>query len=763
MDTADSEFLKRIQATYRIEAEEHLRAFSSGLMELEKTQTKESHAGIIEAMFREIHSLKGASRSVDQKEMESVCHPLENLFSALKRMEITLRPASFDLLHKTVEFLSRLIADSGKKQSPADLQNKRDLIQQLVLTISEAKNTPPGEEQVRQTDIATNVSPADIPLRTSTPPEPARELKLARAEVVKIPISKLDPLLFQAEEFLQTKISLRHQTNNLIDIVSEVNEWKAESVRRRGRHSMSVDAQWNEWEESDASHLNKLESHLSAMLHALEKNHHNLERIANDHLDAVKQLLMLPVAFLVEAFPAMVREISRNQEKEIELMIQGSNLEIDKRILEEIKDPLIHLIRNCIDHGIGTPRERLQHNKPSLGKITMTFSVRESGLVEITVSDDGKGIDKTRVLASAVKSGSISEEVAEKLNTDEILSLIFLSGLSTSPIITNLSGRGLGLSIVREKVERLNGSISVETLEKEGTTFRIILPLTLATFRGILVGTGDQRFILPIMNVERVIRVKAEDFTTLENHETMRIDNDILPVVSLQEALGLPERRAVVTRSSLAEQGGPPLIRIVVLVSGQKRIAIKVDEVFDENQVLVKGLGKLLRRVRNISGATILGSGTVVPVINVADLMTSAIQAGGRKTASDSETIPETKSAKILVAEDSITSRTLLKNILETAGYLVTVAIDGSEAWARIKRGAFDLVLSDVDMPKMNGFELTKKIRNDAGLSKIPVVLITSLESREDFERGIEAGADAYMIKNSFDQGNLLELIRKLI
>jgi two-component system chemotaxis sensor kinase CheA len=755
MDTKDSEFLKRIQATFRIEAKEHIKSFSEDLIELEKSQTKENFAKIIETLFREVHSLKGAARSVGQKEIESVCQPLENLFSSLKRNEITLNPTMFDLFHKTVENLSKLLLAGELEQAPVERQSLRELIQQLKQLTPEVNNNGTREEPMQQSEIkSVEVESSSVVIRATEPVIDVHPIsRPASTEVVRIQISKLDPLLLQAEEFLQTQITFNQQTNELIQILNEVVEWKTDTMNWRGRRSTASVFQWNEWQDKNEFHLNNLEKHLTEVTHFMEKERFSLDRLVTDHLDAMKQVLMLPVSSLVEVFPAMVREISREQQKEIEFIMHGAELEIDKRILDELKDPLIHLIRNSIDHGIGTPKERLLQNKPPRGTITMAFAAKENGLVEISVSDDGKGVDKDNVLKAALKSGIISPAGAEKLNKDEILSLIFQSGVSTSQIITDLSGRGLGLSIVSEKVEKLNGRMSMETKENFGITFRILLPMTMAAFRGIVVSLGEFAFILPTMNVERVMRVMPEELKPVENHETIRLGEDILSVVNLVEVLGLPERRK--------ESSGH--LRIVVLVDGENRMAFKVEEVLDEHQVLVKGLGKLLKRVRNISGVTILGSGKIVPVLHIADLMKSAVRATGKIIETHDEEKTMKKLQKILVAEDSITSRTLLKNILETAGYQAITAVDGAEAFTRAKSEEFDLIVSDVDMPRLNGFELTLKIKNDKKLSEIPVVLVTALESREDRERGIEAGADAYIIKSRFDQGNLLEVIKKLI
>jgi two-component system, chemotaxis family, sensor kinase CheA len=763
MDNRDSEFLKRIQATFRIEAEEHLKSFSSGLIELEKTPTKEALTGIIETMFREIHSLKGAARSIGQKEIESICQPLESLFSALKRQEVILNQATFDLFSKSAEVLSKLVSAGGSEQSHVERQPYKDLLQQLKQFDAVSGNVGVKEEQSNLNIIKAGESSPNLKSTSGSLTNPSMGTRQTFAEVVRIPNSKLDPLLLQAEEFIQTKMSINQLADDLNTVHEEVLEWKAESVKWRERRAIASKAQWNEWYDRNELRLNNLENFFATVTRSMERDGYNFERMVNDHLEAMKQVLMLPVSVLVEAFPAMVREISRDKQKEIEFFIQGAELEIDKRILEELKDPLIHFIRNSIDHGIESPRERMLLNKPPRGKITLAFTAKESGLAEITVTDDGKGIDKEKVLKAALKAGVISNEAIEKLAPDEIISLIFQSGVSTSPIITDLSGRGIGLSIVREKVEKLNGKCSIETEKSIGTTFRVLLPMTLATFRGILIRLGDSLFVLPTMNVERVIRVKPEDITTIENHETIKIDETILSVVGLAEVLGLPDRKNNNSRSTQLETEHSDRIRIVILVSGDTRIAFKVEEVLDEQQVLVKGLGKLLNRVKNISGATILGSGKVVPVLNVADLMKSAVWVRGMAKEISGEREAMIKSGKILVAEDSITARTLLKSILETAGYEVTTAVDGANAFTLAKSEKFDLVVSDVDMPRMNGFELTKKIREDKKLSEIPVILITALETREDMERGMEAGADAYIIKSSFDQGNLLEIIKKLI
>jgi two-component system chemotaxis sensor kinase CheA len=372
------------------------------------------------------------------------------------------------------------------------------------------------------------------------------------------------------------------------------------------------------------------------------------------------------------------------------------------------------------------------------------------------VSDDGSGIDVAKVREAALKSGSITSEQEKALDEQQVLSFLFHSGVSTSPIITDISGRGLGLAIVQEKVEKLGGTVSVESHPDRATTFQIVLPLTLATFRGVLVRLDEHRFVIPTAHVESVVGVSKEGIKTVENRETIEINGQALSLVRLGNVLELPRR--AMGKEEAAK------VPALVLSSTGKRIAFLVDEISSEQEVLVKSLGPQLSRVRNVAGATVLGTGKVVPILNVPDLMYSAVRATSAPlTIAAVEEKMATARKAILVAEDSITARTLLKNILESAGYHVTTAVDGVDAVTTLRSEEFDLVVSDVDMPRMNGFGLTAKIRADKKLSELPVVLVTALESRQDREHGIDVGANAYIVKSSFDQSNLLEVIRRLI
>jgi two-component system chemotaxis sensor kinase CheA len=474
-------------------------------------------------------------------------------------------------------------------------------------------------------------------------------------------------------------------------------------------------------------------------------------------LNDTKNLLMLPSSTLLEPFFKMVRELSRDQGKEVELVVSGEAVEIDKRVLSEMRDPLMHLLRNAVDHGIEPPEQRTRAAKPPCGTIHVLVSPVEGNKIEIVVSDDGKGINPTNVNEAAVRRGIISAEEGRSLSEQEALWLIFRPEVSTSAIITEISGRGLGMSIVKEKVERLGGRISLETRPGGGTTFRLLLPLTLATFRGLLVHAAGQPFIIPTANVERVLCIGVDEVRTVERRETIRLNGKVVALVRLHAVLEL---------SQPPLQASAKSIYAVVLAAGEKRVAFGVDEICSEQEVLVKRLGMPLARVRNVAGATVLGSGKAVPILNADDLLKSSISggvpAGAISESESSGAKPGDRRKSILVAEDSVTARMLIKSILESAGYHVQTAVDGVDAFTLLKTALFDVVVSDVEMPRMSGFELTEKIRADAKLAEMPVVLVTALASPEHRERGVDAGANAYIVKGSFDQGNLLDIVQRL-
>jgi two-component system chemotaxis sensor kinase CheA len=758
MARKNDELLKKLLATFRVEADEHLQAMSSGLLALEKTPQGEERAALVEKIFREAHSLKGAARAVNLVEIESVCQSLESVFAGLKGGQLAVSPPLFDLLHQALDALGGLLAPGAgapEARAPA--------IGSLTRRLDDAsKGMLPGPEARAEPAAAAG----------ARPPPPAPGLA---SGTVRVSTAKLDAVMRQTEELLSPRLAAAQRAAELRETAAALAAWKKERARmqpalrliersfaRGGKADGAARERQEvpkllEYLDAEQLFMKTLEDRLARLGRSAGYDQRMLAGMTDTLLHDVKEMHLLPFASLIEIFPRFVRDLARDRGKDVELAVQGGEIEIDRRILEQMKDPLIHLLRNCIDHGIEDPAARAEKRKPPHGTITLSISQQDGGKVELLVADDGAGIDAARVKAAARKLGMLTEEEAEKLGEREALALVFRSGVSTSPIITDVSGRGLGLAIVREKVERLGGTVALESHPGAGTRFRIVLPLTLATFRGVLVRAGDRLFVIPAVSVERVTRAAEGDIRTVENRETILLGGQAVALVKLGDVLELPRKAAA---SAAADN-----VQAVVLRQGPERIAFRVDEVLGEQEVLVKTLGPQLARVRNVAGACVLGTGQVAPVLNVPDLMKSAVKpaAPSRGHAAAAEQPAGARKRSILVVEDSITSRALLKNILESAGYRVATAVDGIDAYTALKTATFDLVVSDVEMPRMDGFDLTAKVRADKRLAELPVVLVTALESREDRERGIDVGANAYIVNSSFDQSNLLEIVRRLI
>jgi two-component system chemotaxis sensor kinase CheA len=791
MADKNDELLKRLLVTFRVEADEHIQAMSAGLAELEKNPAADRYAEIVEIVFREAHSLKGAARSVNLKAIESLCQPLESVLAALKNKQLAASQSLFDLLYQTIDALAELLAsgtDTTESNQVKPAQLARQLKDALQGKTVSSETVQPESSQQAQTETVPEqhqVETAEPVTNVAAPVAPS-----LASETVRVSTQKLGAVMRQVEELLSPRLASAQRAAELREVAASFANWKKQRASMRSvlrqierhvektlttngddnSHALpKLNTQEIQSSEFQAKSLLKLLEHLESdhlFIKTLEERLLRLSKFAahdqralagmsDSLLDDVKEMHLLPFSSLLEIYPRFTRELARDQGKQVELLIEGDEIEIDRHILEEIKDPLMHLLRNCIDHGIEQPATRQEKNKPPQGTITIAIAQKDGGKIEVIVADDGAGIDADKVKATSRRLNLVSEEETEKLDEQEAQALVFLSGISTSPIITDISGRGLGLAIVWEKIERLGGIVTLESHQDVGTAFHITLPLMLATFRGVLVRSGEHRFVIPALSVERVTRVEQQDIRTVENRATISLDDQVVALASLGDALELPRQSSTASTSDV--------VALVVLGSGRQRVAFQVDEILGEQEVLVKTLGRQLVRVRNIAGASVLGSGEVVAVLNVPDLLKSAVKWGSSLPTLSEEKSEQAARRSIMVVEDSITSRSLLKNILESAGYRVTTAVDGMDAYTTLKTGAFDLIVSDVEMPRMDGFDLTTKVRADKQLSELPLVLVTSLESREHRERGIDVGANAYIVKSSFDQSNLLEVISRLI
>ena len=730
METWDQGLRERLLATFRVEADEHVLTLTSNLTELERGLPPERAGEVVEATFRAMHTLKGAARSVGLMELESLCQACELILSRAAKGRLELTPGLLDTLQAAV---GAVAADVAGQADPGAV-----------------------DELTRRLEQAADQGGA--PATPAAPPRPLPEARTAgkeagedlpAAEVIRLDARKLDALLLEAEELLGVRLAIEERTREAQRLLDAIERLRAASRRHSSRGTNGHGAL--SAADPAMDELPALEASGRALVEHLARDRRAIAGAVERLLDEVRRARMTPASMVLDLFPRMVRDLARDQGKEVEWSCGGGELEIDRRVLDAVKDPLIHLVRNAIDHGIEPPDVRVHAGKPPQGRVTVTVSSREDGRVGIVVEDDGRGIDPGRVRDAAVRGRLLSADGAGELSSDDALELVFRSGLSTSPVITQVSGHGLGLAIVRERVELLDGEMEIDNRPGRGMAACMVLPASIATFRGLLVRAAGRLFLLPLDATERVLARGETEAGAVAGRSTMRWRDEALPLTSLEAVLGLPAAESRDEEERLC---------VIVRASGE-RIALLVDAVLGEREVLVKELGAPLVRVRNVGGAGVLGSGELVLILRSADLVRSArlvsLPPAPRPAAREDGLAPA-----VLVVDDAVTTRTMERNLLEAAGYRVTVAVDGLDAWTALRADEFDLVVSDVDMPRMDGFDLTARIRADSHLADLPVVLVTALESREDKERGIEVGANAYVVKSSFDQSNLLEILRRL-
>jgi two-component system chemotaxis sensor kinase CheA len=757
MTPREKEMLERLRATYHVEATEYLQSMGAELLAIERSAPGTPDPRRLESIYRTAHSLKGASRSISAKDIELVCQALESVLSAWKKGTLPPDARALAAVHRAVDFLAGEIAALHAGTPPAAAPAVRAQVDALEALLGGTAPTAPA---------APAAPPAVAPPRESGPAlAPA-----GRADsTVRIAVAKVDRVLRSAEEMLAVKHVAAERRSRIGEIRTRIADWEREWARLQGakrtlhevwRHTgpgpaaaaMEETLNYLEW---SAARLRELEKLIVASEFAASRESHTGGKLVDQLLDEAKQLLMLPVSTLTDPLVLQVRQLGRDTGKDVQLVVAGAEFEMDKRVLDELKDPLLHLVRNAVDHGIESAEVRARSGKPGTATLRLTVAAAEGARVRFTLSDDGGGIDLDRVKKVAVRLGALSAAQAEALTDREALDLIFLSDVSTNPIVTDLSGRGLGLAIVRDKVERLGGGITVETHAGRGTAFRLLVPVELAVLRGVVVEAAQQSFLLPLAVTERALRVAPAEVQLVQERPMIHVGDQAVPLHALASLLGL----------------APPVVgptdvrRVVLLAVDGIRLALQVDDVLRTEEVLMKPLPPPLRHVRHVAGAATLAAGALVIVLNPYDLVRSARVVRGETGAPlPSASAPPFESAPIavLVADDSITSRTLLKGILESAGYVVETAVNGLEALEKLRSGRFQLVVSDVEMPRMNGFDLTARIRSERRLAETPVVLVTALSSDEDRARGIEVGANAYVTKGEFDQSNLLEIVRRL-
>ncbi len=715
--------------TFQFEAADHLEVLNKALLRLERTTDKKQRDDLLQEAFRAAHNLKGAARIVNVHDIEGLAHALESVLHQAQLGRAELDPAACDVLYATLDAVKHLL-------------NGQDVTLESVHAKLAAIG---GEASSAESQIA-----VQLPMSILEPTVPSDDM-------IRVAVSKLDNLTAQSSELAISKISAAQHLSDiegirrqLVDLPGTWREIKALLPRVNG----AVGQQLLDVLTRQQEQLQTLARDIDLLHQSINRDNVYLGIVANRIQSEVRRVRMVPFQTMVLTLERVVRDAARSEEKQVApLTVEGSEIELDKKVLEALKDSLIHLLRNAVSHGIENTTARLAAGKPAEGHITITIQQHGSE-ASIVIGDDGHGFDLDALRQKSASNGG--EVLDEHANVDEIIGLAFLPGLTTANSVTAIAGRGVGLDVVHQCVEALHGRIVVDSVAGQGASIQLLVPVSLAMTRGLLVRIGTERYMLPLLSVEKILE-PGHSFT-VEGKRMITIDEKPCLLVSLAAVLG---------RSTGNIEPGEMLT--VVLRVAEQRVALLVEDVLTDQEFAVKPLSKLLRQVPNVTGAALLGNGQPVIVLNAADLIRSA-RGVPRIDSSTNDQKPNGQSSKhgpqdtcILVVDDSITTRTLEKNILQASGYTVITAIDGKEALQQLHEHKVALVVSDVQMPNMDGFALTRYLRDSSDYAHLPVILVTSVDSRDGREQGLLAGANAYIVKRGFDQAELLSIIGKLL
>jgi two-component system chemotaxis sensor kinase CheA len=733
---------KELRELFQIESAEHIQRLEKGFLRLEK---EPGNGAVLEETFREAHSLKGSARMLGVDDVEKIAHRMEDILGGAHKGTVPLSSAAILSLLKGLDAIRSLVNEAVTGQ-PSGVRASAILEQLRISSESGARSS--GIEKYNS-KLQNPKSKIEESAAQSIETK-GSEIKDFRIDTIRADTKKLDELMTQTGELSVTRLRIAQRLTDIEDVVML---W--EDLSRNIAELGMRNADFNSALRIPHSAFEKFGVLLNTFKRAVYEDSSRLDLITAELEDSISKIRLLPLSTIFNLFERMVRDMAKEKAKEVQLIIEGGETSADKRIIEEMKDPLMHIVRNAVDHGIEAPGEREHKNKPRTGTITLK-AYQTSSHVVIEVSDDGQGLDVEEIKKAALKRKLFSEDEISAMSPSQIYSLIFVSGVSTSTFVSDVSGRGVGLDVVRANVERLKGTIHIESSHDRGCTIRIQLPLTLATSRVMIVSVNNLNYAIPLEYIQTTCRIYRKDVFTIEGRKTIVFDKMPVPVAYLSDILEL-RYPGFVSRNPK-----PEVLRCIILSIGDDKLGLFVDELLDEQEIVLKPYSKILKRVSNSSGSTTLGTGEVCMVLNPHDLLKSA----RRTEAPSSEEKPKEEAEvrkSILVAEDSITVRTQMKRILEGAGYEVIVAVDGLDAYNKLGGRPFDALVTDILMPNMNGLALTEKIRQDKKYKEMPVVLVTSLASEDDRKKGIEAGANAYITKPSFDQKVLLDTIRRLI
>ncbi len=757
---------------FRLEAESQTAILSAGVLAVEEFERSPE---TIESMMRAAHSLKGAARIVGLDPAVRVAHAMEDCFVAAGKGTFRVRPEHVDLLLASIDFLSSIAkADDAIAPTSAWPRTAEALVAELgaLLTAPASQATPPVAPPAANTEPAATeeIAAPEPPARQPAAPEeasashaPAPAASAARAveqadRVVRVSADSLTRLVGLAGESLVETRQLRPFVDSLLTLRAaqvDLCDTIAATEERFKSDDASVPAPL-------LGLLARVRERADACLASLMKQVEDFESFARRNEDLSGRLhhevivsRMRPLADGIRGFPRLVRDVARTLGKQVRWEVRGEQTGVDRDILDKLESPLSHLVRNALDHGLEPTAEREAAGKPPVGTIRLEARHR-AGMLHITLTDDGRGIDVERLRAKAVSRGLVARQVADQLTELELLEFLFLPGFSTKEEVTEISGRGVGLDVVQSMVKAVGGTVRVATQPGRQTVFTLQLPITMSVIRALLVEIGGEPYAFPLTRIDNILFCAHADVRTVEGRQYFERDGVSIGLVVAPQILELGSQTAP----------ADPMPVVVISDRGQQ-FGMIVDAFLGERDLEVRPLDRRLGKVPNINSASLLENGNPVLIVDVEDLVRSIdnVLMGRRLTRVEFEKMAEQarQRKRILVVDDSITVRELERQLLQSRGYAVDVAVDGMDGWNAIRGAHYDLVVTDVDMPRMDGIGLVSLIKNDPARKDIPVVIVSYKDREEDRLRGLDAGANRYLTKSSFHDETFVHTITDLI
>lgn len=762
---------------FKLEAESHCAALSSGLLSLEQAPTDRT---VIEPLMRAAHSIKGAARIVGLDAIVTLAHAMEECFLNAKDGRETLTSARVDQLLQGVDILAEIRA-LAESDLATWTQSQTGRIAGLVQALkapppADAARAPapqaPPVAQVIETPSAPTPPPppvAPVPAAPESAPAPTPAPGAAGAPSVRVAAGALNRMLFLAGE--STVEAARFQSLRGLMATLRDRERALESAMQTLREAMITERRRGQpldgalsgrISASDsalaeiAGAADELQGAIVEQSSRFEEVFRRVEEISGALYTEVIRSRMRPVAEGVTAFPRMVRDISRQLGKAVDFRIEGESVEVDRDILQKLESPLTHMIRNSLDHGVETQAERLASGKSPRATISLVAR-HESGMLVIEVRDDGRGIDPDLIRRRVVERGLVDPATAARLTRAELMEFPFLPGFSTKQAATEISGRGVGLDIVRSMVQEVSGTVTLESAPGQGARFTLRLPVTRSVVRAALVRIGGQLFAFPLARLDRVVVLPRAEIQTVQGRMQFSLEN---------RSVGL------VHAADILSDNAPPLpdadLPVVVIGVGASDLCgLIVDEFCGEEDLVVRTLDQRLGQVAQIAAAAIRADGDPVFVIDVDDLWRSVMQAlvEGKPLGVEHQrgAVTQQTRRRVLVVDDSITVREVERQLLTRRGYAVEVAVDGKDGYNALRAGRFDLLVTDVDMPRMTGIELIRAVRRESRFAELPIIIVSYKDREEDRRLGLDAGASAYLTKSSFHDDALIRMVEDLI